>query len=186
MPGPILSRFTTLPLKIQTLLGRRIHHIHALHDHYGPVVRVSPHEVSIASPPAAKQIHKVSSAFPKTKWYTSFTQITDRIFAMTDRKQHAARRRLLAHPLSESGLRVFEAHVKSRIELAVARIGEEMKVQGYADVMKWFYFLATDVIGDLSFGEGFNVSVCPGSRSHSLLRSHSRASQLFQSIKTLV
>lgn len=160
MPGPLLSRFTTLHLKVITLLGRRVHYIHDLHGNYGPVVRISPHEVSVAHPPAAKQIHKVSAPFPKTEWYTSFTQITDRLFAMTDRKVHAARRRLLAHPLSESGLKVFEVHVKSRIELAVSRIAEDVERQGYADVMKWFYFLATDVIGDLSFGQGFNVSDC--------------------------
>lgn len=37
------------------------------------------------------------------------------------------------------------------------RMGEEMKSRGAADIFKWFLFMATDVIGELTFGESFRM-----------------------------
>ena len=148
-----------LPLRLQVLLGNRVHYVHAMHAKYGPVVRITPDEVSVSSPQAVRQVHRVSPPFPKTAWYKRFTRVRpNSAFGMTDRYEHAARRRLIAQPLSETGLKTFEDQVKSRVQLAVRRIDDEIKREGHADVMKWFTFLATDVVGDLSFGEGFNVS----------------------------
>lgn len=41
--------------------------------------------------------------------------------------------------------------------LAVDRMKEEMKSRGATDVFKWFLFMATDVIGELTFGESFRM-----------------------------
>jgi hypothetical protein len=41
--------------------------------------------------------------------------------------------------------------------MAVDRIAEEMGKRGVADVFKWWLFMATDVIGELSFGESFRM-----------------------------
>jgi len=35
-------------------------------------------------------------------------------------------------------------------------MGEEMKTRGAADVLKWWLFMASDIIGELSFGESFH------------------------------
>lgn len=43
------------------------------------------------------------------------------------------------------------------MDLAIQRIGQEMATRGCADVFKWWLFMATDVIGQLSFGESFNM-----------------------------
>lgn len=36
-------------------------------------------------------------------------------------------------------------------------MSEEMKSRGVADVFKWWTFMATDIIGELSFGESFRM-----------------------------
>jgi hypothetical protein len=51
----------------------------------------------------------------------------------------------------------MEGIVSERVDLAVKRIGEEIKERGCADVMKWWMFLTTDVIGELTFGESFRM-----------------------------
>lgn len=157
LPGPFLSKWTNLELKIQVLLGKRIYYVHSLHTRYGPVVRLSPGEVSVANPSTAKQIHKVSSAFNKSPWYFNFTGGKTNIFTMTDRAQHSSRKKLLAQPMSESGLRSFEEHIKSRALLTVSKIAQEEDTEGCADVFKWFMLMTTDVIGDLAFGQGFET-----------------------------
>lgn len=33
----------------------------------------------------------------------------------------------------------------------------ELETRGVADVFKWWFFMATDIIGELSFGESFRI-----------------------------
>ena len=75
---------------------------------------------------------------------------------MIDAKQHAMRRRLFAQSFSKSSLARFEAQIKGKVETAVLKINRDIKL-GRADILKWFTFMATDVIGELSFGESFNM-----------------------------
>lgn len=79
------------------------------------------------------------------------------MFTTTNPHFHSARRRLLASPISDSSLVSLLPQISNRVEYAVERISEEMKSRGAADVFKWWLFLATDVIGELSFGESFKM-----------------------------
>lgn len=36
-------------------------------------------------------------------------------------------------------------------------MGEEIQTRGATDVFKWWLFMATDIIGELSFGESFRM-----------------------------
>lgn len=48
--------------------------------------------------------------------------------------------------------------MKSRVQLAMARIREEaLSPRGVADIYKWLFFMATDIIGELSFGDSFRM-----------------------------
>lgn len=41
--------------------------------------------------------------------------------------------------------------------MAIEKIGLDMKQYGAVNVMKWFMFFSTDVIGELTFGESFRM-----------------------------
>lgn len=79
------------------------------------------------------------------------------MFSTTDTAFHSSRRRLLASPISDSSLHRVEPLIRQRIELAVSRISEEIQSRAAADVFKWWMFMATDIIGELSFGESFRM-----------------------------
>lgn len=79
------------------------------------------------------------------------------MFTARDMEQHARYRRLLSGPMSESSLKSVEHIVRARVDLAIERMAEEMKKRGAADVMKWWQFFSTDVIGELTFGESFRM-----------------------------
>ncbi|KAF5719313.1 cytochrome P450 monooxygenase [Fusarium globosum] len=100
--------------------------------HRGPVVRISPTDVGINDPDAVKVIQKASGGFQKSAWYD---KTGPGMLGMRDREKHARRRRLLAHPLSNSSLPAFEPLIRA----------------------KWFSFMATDIIGDLTFGSSFQM-----------------------------
>lgn len=59
--------------------------------------------------------------------------------------------------MSESSLRLVEGYTRGNIDPAVEGISEDMSQRGAADIFKWWMFMATDVIGELSFGESFKM-----------------------------
>jgi len=68
---------------------------------------------------------------------------------MTDPKQHGARRSLLGTPLTETSLKAVEPLVTQKMQLAIRQMQKELETQGWMDVMKWWYFMATDTIGEV-------------------------------------
>lgn len=124
----------------------------------GPLVRVSPNEVVLSDLQTTKEIHRIGTSFRKSDWYSKLTTTLEHnIFSLVDPKAHQERRRLLSHPLSEGSLRELEPVVLENVELAIHRIQEHMDTDGSADLLKWFFFMATDIIGQLSFGESFRM-----------------------------
>jgi cytochrome P450 len=79
------------------------------------------------------------------------------IFSARDVDFHARHRRLLSSAMSETSLKSAEAVVRRSAELAIQKIGLEMKQYGAANVLKWFMFFSTDVIGELTFGDSFRM-----------------------------
>jgi cytochrome P450 len=115
---------------------------------------VSPNEVGINSPDAVRIIQKVSGGFDKSAWYD---MTGPGMLGMRDREKHSRRRRLLAHPLSNSSLPAFEPLIQAKVDLAMDQMEVENRKLGYTDVHKWFSFMATDIIGDLTFGSSFRM-----------------------------
>jgi cytochrome P450 len=93
-------------LKYNVICGRRIHYIHSLHEKYGHVVRTGPEEVDFSDFQSFKEIHRIGGRFLKSPWYQKFRDAPVlATFSMLDPKQHAARRKLLARPFSNTSLR---------------------------------------------------------------------------------
>ncbi|KAK5107264.1 hypothetical protein LTR62_001580 [Meristemomyces frigidus] len=158
VPGPFISRCTNLRLKYAILRGNRVCYIHSLHQRYGPVVRVAPNEVALNDASAAKTIYKMGSPFMKTRFYSIFTgQRTTNLFSTCDAHWHGQHRRLTSANFSEQSVRLMEPYVAKNVQLAAQRIHDEATRDGFVDVLKWFMFMATDVIGEASFGESFRM-----------------------------
>jgi hypothetical protein len=133
--------------------GRRIHYIHSLHEHYGPIVRISPSEIAVADLELVQQIHCQGSGFTKSDWYLKFTtNPRQSLFTLSNHKEYTARRRMLARGFSKSELRVnWEAEVRQRVDLAVRIMVEEGK-DGPVDVLKWLILMAMDISTRVVFG----------------------------------
>jgi cytochrome P450 len=107
----------------------------------------------------AKRIHAFVRPFPKAKMYDAMTKGGGGldVFSTRDLDVHSKLRRLLSSGLSEGWLKKSEDVIRKKATLTVERIGEEMKEHGAADVLKWWLFFATDVIGELTFGDSFRM-----------------------------
>jgi len=159
VPGPFHARLTNLRLKLAVITGQRMYYVDSQHRKYGPIVRLTPTEVAVADPHAFQQIHKIGSGFHKTQWYSDLTSFdAPQIFTMSDAKQHAARRKLLARGFSKSYLRAtWEDLVRSKVELTVRKMKEEGSRGGAVDVLKWWTLFSTDVSTHLMFGQSFGM-----------------------------
>ncbi|KAF4986348.1 hypothetical protein FGRMN_10875 [Fusarium graminum] len=140
------------------ITGRRTFFVHGLHQKYGPVVRVSPSEVSIIDAEACRTIHKAGSGFPKSPYYARFIdKPVPTLFAMMTSEEHAERRRVFARAFSKTEVRLtWEPMVKQTIQLALDKIATDLQT-GKADILKWLLLMAIDVSGHLMFGESFHT-----------------------------
>jgi cytochrome P450 len=94
----------------------------------------------------------------KSEFYRHLTRYDiQNLFNSSDPKFHGERRRLLSSPLSASSLKHMEPLIEARVRLAIRRIQEEMEARGTVDVYKWWIFMATDIIGELCFGDSFHM-----------------------------
>lgn len=93
------------------------------------------------------------------------------MLGMRDREKHSRRRRLLAHPLSNSSLPAFEQLIWAKVDLAMDQMEKEYRNLGYTDIHKWLSLMATDIIGDLTFGSSFRMLEQGKVRSYSYVAS---------------
>jgi cytochrome P450 len=166
------------------LTGAGPQYVHALHERYGkqksilqlnsgaemnshsyiagPVVRIGPDKIDFASVDALQTIYGTKETFRKSKWYMDLVGAKDptkdaSAFSTTDVETHRRQRRFLGGPMSESSLKALIPLVNSRVELVIRRMKGEMTTRGAADVAKWWFFMATDIIGELTFGDSFRM-----------------------------
>lgn len=107
---------------------------------------------------SAKEVHTVKATYVKAPFYDLIAPggVQD-LVNTRDINFHRRHRRLLQGPFSETSLKAFHPVVEQRVRMAVQRMEEEMTARKSADIFKWFLFMATDVIGELSFGESFRM-----------------------------
>jgi cytochrome P450 len=121
-------------------------------------VRIGPNEVDVTDVESVKTIYNTKEPFKKSSFYRKMTAIrTPVLFSLTNIGAAKRLRRLLGPSISASALRSLIPVVKSRVDLYIQRIKEEIEMKGSADIFKWNLFLATDVVGELSFGESFRT-----------------------------
>ncbi|KAI0131911.1 cytochrome P450 [Xylariales sp. AK1849] len=157
LPGPWYTKWTDVVLKYNALKGRRPAYVHALHLKYGPVVRISPQETSLADPSATQRIYRIKGEFLKADMYSKIAPGLTNIFITRDASTHKRYRRLLSNGISESALATHLPIIENKVRLTLQRMSEEMQRRGAADVFHWYMCMATDVIGELSFGESFRM-----------------------------
>ena len=79
------------------------------------------------------------------------------LFTATDPKFHLSRRRLLAPFFAEASVESFQPIVLDRVRMLIGKVQEDFKMNGTADMYKWWTLMAIDIMGELSFGESFRM-----------------------------
>ncbi|KAJ1337240.1 averufin monooxygenase [Microdochium nivale] len=158
LPGPFWSKFTGLPIVYHVFHGTRMYYLHELHKRYGPILRVTPDEVSITDPAAAKEIHRFRSEYLKTQFYedSNFSSAQN-ILTTTDPAYHARLRKLMGPAASQSNLIKFQPVIQKHIDVLILQLERQRECQGYVDVVKWFKNFTSDVTAELSIGSSLDM-----------------------------
>ena len=71
---------------------------------------------------------------------------------------HARMRGILGHAFSEKAIRAQGPTVQTYIDVLIYRLHQEVRdsAQGKVSLVKWFTWMAFDIMGDLTFGESFH------------------------------
>jgi cytochrome P450 len=172
-PGPLLSRITSLSIYLQALTGdRHLNHLQE-HQHYGPVVRIAPNQLSFSEPAALRSIYQSSRAnnpLRKAPFYETLDAPSGAYSTHTEisRRKHAFRRRVLEGAFSDSSMRSLEPFVIDNVNTLLSLLSDGKdsgtgwsKPKNMSDLATWF---AYDVMGDLVFGERFHCLTSPDHR----------------------
>ncbi|KAM0328843.1 hypothetical protein ACHAQA_005259 [Verticillium albo-atrum] len=159
VPGPFVARFTDAWYLWRLYQGRFEKEALALHERYGPVVRLGPNRYTFASPSALKAIYGPSAAslFAKSPSYRPAAPPEPSkwtLFADEDIHRHAAHRRLYQSTYSMSSLVTYEAYVDECADLFALRL-DELSHAASPDMGHWFQCFAFDVIGLITYSRRF-------------------------------
>ena len=118
VPGPFLAAFSCWYRAFYANVRRNWHaKLVELHEEYGPIVWISPDEVSVSDPKLRGVLYssaderKEESFFPKSKSFETGTFNDDFNFVFeTDPARARLGKYALSHPYSEKGLAKLENH----------------------------------------------------------------------------
>ncbi|PSR83762.1 cytochrome P450 [Coniella lustricola] len=176
-PGPWLASYSRL-WKILSTASTRTHHDHVeIHRKYGPVVRIAPNEVSLASPEAARTVLSAGKRFYKTPFYGVFPPPENPdIFTEWHEDVHAQKKKAANASYSMSAMQKLSPFIDDTIELLMCKmdamalapdsrapsssavaaapstIGEG---RSFLDLGAWLHWFAFDVLGEVAFSRSF-------------------------------
>lgn len=154
-PGPVLASVSRLWKLISTASGQtHLDHI-ALHKRYGPIVRIAPDEVSIASPEAARLLLSAGKGFHKTDFYGVFPPPENPdIFTEVREHVHAQKKKVANIPYSMAAMQQLSPLINDTIEVLMQKLDASAGT-GPVDLGNWLHWFAFDVLGEVAFSRSF-------------------------------
>lgn len=129
-----------------------------LHAQYGPVVRISPGELTTISPDAWKDIYLTRPQLRKDPYSQTPPLKGAHSLFTAHGNTHSRIRRVFARAFTENALKEQCPIIETHVDLFVQRLRRETNKVGHGpiDIAKYFGYAALDIITDLSFGENFH------------------------------
>ena len=157
-PGPKLYGATPIPVSLAQLRGKLHVITKKAHDQYGPVVRLSPNELSFISAPAWQDIYarrQGKPALPRDRTFFNDMLVEPQTMTMANDTDHTRIRRSLNPAFSPRALLDQEPILQKNVDLLMDKLQERAEQGLSTDLRAWYNYATFDLIGDLAFGETF-------------------------------
>ncbi|KAK4949911.1 hypothetical protein LTR10_011753 [Elasticomyces elasticus] len=158
IPGSWAAITSRLPLFYESFSGNRAQWIIEQHKRYGPVIRIAPNKVCVASDEGVKSIY--SNKTMKSTAYDGFRYHDVKMcIALRDVKSAHTRRKGLLPAFSHQNLVEMEPVIRFHLERFLGWLEKFSDSGEYIDCFKWFRYLTFDVVADLAFGQQIGMLV---------------------------
>jgi hypothetical protein len=129
VPGPFWASISRTWLMYRMYVGDLEIVQRALHEQYGPLIRIAPDEVVSNDPGAIQLIFPIQKPLEKTNWYPVWRPVPHiakraDMFTSTNEKEHSAYRRIVGGVYAMSSILKNEDELDACVNLFVKRIGE--------------------------------------------------------------
>ena len=105
IPGPKTFALTSWRRAYEEFKGSSTRKVLALHQQYGPAVRIGPNEVAFNSLSALRTIYGAGSNFERSSFYRTFEAYGHQnMFSFGPAQQHAERKRMMSQAYSKSSI----------------------------------------------------------------------------------
>ncbi|CAH0047591.1 unnamed protein product [Clonostachys solani] len=162
IPGPFLRALSPIPRLLSVYKGFSYEDDSALHQRYGPIVRLGPNLLSVNSADELHTIYGVSTLFYKSRFYSlaegyDETGLIPDPFVMTDKAMHSRLRRGAANAYSLNSMVQLEAYVDPVTERLIHKIQKEYATgKRIIDLSQLVQQYAMDAICALTYGKDLN------------------------------
>ncbi|ORY16932.1 cytochrome P450 [Clohesyomyces aquaticus] len=159
-PGPWFNKLSELPAAFNLVCGRQHIYYRSLHEKYGPVVRVSPGELSFVSVEAREAIYGLRKNGFNMEKSPIFLGAVGNVDGQTGvslalNAEHTRQRRALGYLFTNSALIQLESLLQVHFEKFIAVLQNMAAENKAVNVSDWYTYLAFDLIGELCFAEPF-------------------------------
>lgn len=153
-PGPWGTRVSGLFLSISFRNADSAVQYRRLHQKYGDFVRVGSSDLSIIHPKAVAAIYGAGSPCIKGDAYDATDPLRS-LHSFRDRQSHDNRRRVWSAAFGDSALRGYEKRIRKYRDELISAFAETKGKP--INVTQWFNNYSFDIVGDLAFGQSFDM-----------------------------
>ena len=151
IPGSFLAAFTHYyEIFWCFYCGRSIYYqkVLQMHRQYGPVVRISPNEISLSETSDLEEIYNVRSNYTKDEtFYRSFSG-GHGMFAETNPTRHRARRAPWSCYFSTTAVQQLQPMVQAKVQKLCQRLMKILDEQETANVQILLHSLMVDIVSE--------------------------------------
>ncbi|CRG82853.1 hypothetical protein PISL3812_00199 [Talaromyces islandicus] len=160
VPGPLINSLSELPAALALVKGEQHHYYRSLHEQYGPVVRVSPNELSFIGTDAREEIYGFRKGGRLMEKSPIFLGAVGSVNGETGvslalNKDHVRQRKALGYLFTNSALAKLEDIIQVHVHKFIAVLEKGESENQALNVSDWYTYLAFDIMGDLCFAEPF-------------------------------
>jgi hypothetical protein len=160
-PGPKLWAAFQFPYLYAMLQGIVPYQIKGLHDQYGPVIRISPNELSFIDPAAWKDIYLNKEFIRPKEWGSRPPGVTAHSVISAPVEVHARFRKVLGAAFSEKAIKAQEPIIKQHVDILMSKLGGKVEEsedgkEVVANMVEWFNYTTFDIFSDLGWGRSFD------------------------------
>lgn len=156
VPGPWITRFTSIWIWYQSYLGHEASLITSLHAKYGPIVRIAPDECVISDGAALNAIYNERGGFSKANCYANFDfEGHATIFSSRDREYRAVRSKAVTPMFSTSSIRAGQKTIEDCVQRFIERVRAEALPNQPVDILNLSRSLALDAVSSYLFAKPY-------------------------------